>query len=190
MAHSGAPKKLASLGQALAYRNSQILHKFVEHYDVSLAQSRELFTETKKWLWLNAQPDAPRMVVTREMIIIDEMWHTFVLFTDCYHRYCLRNFGRFLHHRPTTKREKDRAAAQRKRDPEGFRRRRLAALATQYEFICDRLGPETAIKWYAEFPQRYDRRFFERARRAPDLPDASPATRRRLAKLVDAHAER
>ncbi|MEJ7658804.1 MAG: hypothetical protein WKG07_03825 [Hymenobacter sp.] len=41
-----------------------------------------------------------------DLLIIDEMWHNFILFTPAYHAFCQAHFQKYLHHVPATKQEK------------------------------------------------------------------------------------
>jgi len=155
--------KQCSLSHALRYRNREIPLRFADQYGVSYEDAEELFTETKKWLWLNTRADAPPLVVTAEMKMLDEMWHNFVLFTPEYIKYCEERFGRYVHHVPTPIAEKKRIRAAFQQDPEGAGESRNRELAAQYEYIYEKLGEETLIKWQVELPYRYDRAFFLRA---------------------------
>jgi len=31
---------------------------------------------------------------------VDNIWHEFILFTRLYHKFCIQNFGKFIHHQP------------------------------------------------------------------------------------------
>lgn len=173
--------KQCSLSYALRYRNREILLRFADQYGVSLADAEELFTETKKWLWLNTRADAPPLVVTIEMKMLDEMWHNFVLFTPEYIGYCESRFGRYVHHLPTPVGEKKRVRAAFRRDPEGAGERRNRELAAQYDYIYEKLGEETLIKWQVELPYRFDRTFFLRAAKH----GAPPPLGRRMRSLFE-----
>jgi hypothetical protein len=155
--------KQCTLARALRYRNREVLLRFVDQYGVSEAEAEELFTETKKWLWLNTRADAPALVVTFEMKMLDEMWHNFALFTPDYAKYCQDCFGAYVHHVPTNSTEKQRARDDFRRDPDATAERRHRELAPQYENIYDKLGEDTLIKWQVELPLRFDRAFFLRA---------------------------
>ena len=172
-----------SLEAALRYRNRHLIDRFVEHYKVSPAEAMEVFGDAKRWLWLNSLPDAPRLYISAPILIIDEMWHTFVLFTAAYTAYCESTFGRYMHHRPTTESEKRRSEREAARDPAGFARRRRRQLEKQYRFIAEHLGPATLRRWYVEYLLRYDRAFF--ARLGIELPDFAPEVAERLAELRD-----
>ena len=90
------------------------------------------------------------------------MWHTFVLFSDAYADYCESTFGRVIHHVPTSRRDRQRAARLFARDPERVARQRRKQAEQQYRFIAEKLGDQALVRWYAEYPLRYDAAFFRR----------------------------
>jgi hypothetical protein len=156
---AGGEPRPCSLEQALAYRNDQILHKFQERWNVSFEEADELFEETKKWLWLQAAarhvPDAPPLAMTVALAIVDEMLHTFILFTREYIQYCDDNYGVYLHHTPMTKKEKDAKLAWFKSAPEQMLAHEADFLSGMYAFTYDLLGEQTVQRWYAEYPLKY-----------------------------------
>jgi len=158
IAGGGEPRS-CSLEQALAYRNDQILHKFRERWDVSLEEADELFEETKKWLWLQVaarhHPDSPPLAMTVALAMVDEMLHTFILFTREYIQYCDENYGVYLHHTPMTKKEKDARLAWFKSAPDQMLAHEADFLSGMYAFTYDLLGEETVKRWYAEYPVKY-----------------------------------
>lgn len=146
-----------SLQRALAYRNDQIVFRFMETYGVTLRDARELFLEAKRWIWLMARSEAcggPTLIIDDRLIMIDEMWHTFILFSKEYHRYCETHFGHYVHHAPTTRRQVERTRALRRKDPAGFLQRAERRLRRQYTFIYDQLGRDTLLRWYEELPRK------------------------------------
>ena len=155
--------QVCTFNEALNYQNDSIVYKFMEYYDVSFEEASDLFEETKKWMWLCAvaieehrqgqQP--PQLTIDESMMFLDEMWHTFILFTREYHWYCMEKFGFFIHHVPTTKEEKERSARKWADDPEGAQAEREEQLRAQYSYIYDKLGEETLVKWYGEWPEKY-----------------------------------
>jgi hypothetical protein len=165
---------------ALGYTNEEITHKFTSHWRVSGNEADELFTETKRMLWVMAGMTRRRQRFTVDvpLRILDEMWHTFVLFTREYHAYCQRVFGRYIHHTPRTMADTRRERSERAASPAAFIRRQVAARETQWRFIRDAAGEETLLKWYVELPLRYDARFF----RSRSIP--LPMTYRPPASLV------
>jgi len=156
---AGGEPRPCSLEQALAYRNDQILHKFQERWDVSFEEAGELFEETKKWLWLQVAarqlPKSPPLAMTVALAMVDEMLHTFILFTREYIQYCDENYGVYLHHTPMTKKEKDAKLAWFKSAPEQMLAHEAEFLSGMYAFTYDLLGEETVRRWYAEYPVKY-----------------------------------
>jgi hypothetical protein len=176
---AGGEPRPCSLAQALAYRNDQILHKFRERWDVSHEEADELFEETKKWLWLQVaarqRPEAPPLAMTVALAMVDEMLHTFILFTREYIQYCDDNYGVYLHHTPMTKKEKDAKLAWFKSAPEQMLAHEAEFLSRMYAFTYDLLGEETVTRWYAQYAVKYSgTRMSELAR-----------DRRRFAKVDD-----
>ncbi|MDI1479264.1 hypothetical protein [Polyangium sp. y55x31] len=152
-------KKLASLDEVLAYENRDVVQRFLESYPIDPADAEALFTETKRWLWLIGQKSKlrgrKRLLVTRPMAALDEMWHCFLLFTQDYVAFCFRFFGQFIHHQPVTLAEKTRTRRRMQRDPEGFTRAFARQMEWQYGFIAEHLGEETLRRWYVELPSKY-----------------------------------
>jgi len=155
-----SPESIRPLHETLRYRNESVVRKFREGYAVTAAQADELFTELKRWLWLNAtagaDTEAPELFISAELIGIDEMWHTFVLFTKEYAAFCQRYFGQFLHHAPTTFEQK------RRRVPLRDLRDRSDRAA---DYICATLGDDTFIHWYGALAKRYSSAQLEKRRR-------------------------
>lgn len=90
------------------------------------------------------------------LVVIDEMWHNFVLFTKEYTQFCKEYFGYYLHHGPATEAEEleNRARFQ---GLQGKDRMEAVkdAKRPQYEYIYDHLGEETFVKWYVDYPKIY-----------------------------------
>lgn len=166
---SGAPR-LASLEQVLADEgewSDEVIHRFVDDFrakGVTLSQAEEVFRETKRWLWLCAyrkeqfeqgKISFSQIPLASEALVIDLMWHTFLLFTKDYSDFCQRNFGFFIHHYPMSREQKRIAAQEQLKDPLAFRAKRMAELRPVYEYIHDVLGRETLVRWLDEFPKKY-----------------------------------
>ena len=108
--------EIKSLADTLAYKNDHIIYKFLEKHDVSFEEAEDIFTETKRWLWYRGKliHDAKsnnkilkQSFIDIPLLIIDEMWHTFILFTKDYRLFCQNYLYTFIDHNPTTKTEKD-----------------------------------------------------------------------------------
>jgi hypothetical protein len=155
----------ASLDTVLAYRNDDVVDRFCAEWEVERGEAEALFGELLRWLWLCAQPDGPHLAITEPLLALDEMWHTFVLFTADYDRFCRDHFGRFLHHAPATRANRDAEAALREADPAAAAALGEARERAQYEHVLDTLGEDTLLRWYVDLPTRFDEAFFRTARR-------------------------
>lgn len=150
------------LDVVLAYENDEVVQRFASDFKVSRQDADEVFLETKRWLWLCADEMSrakdglgERIPLLSEARAIDLMWHTFVIFTRDYARFCEKYFGFFVHHQPRTQVEKDAWAKRIEADREGALRERRALMRRGYELVCDRLGQGVLKKWCEDFPARF-----------------------------------
>lgn len=144
------------LAEVLRYRHIEVIRRFREQFPVSEREAHSIFRETKKWLWLCATSPTPgRLAVTDQILVIDEMWHTFLMYTQDYHAFCLRAFGKFLHHVPTTEAEKARQRRRMQTYPERVAHEVETETRWQCGLIAERLGEATLRKWYLDYPKRY-----------------------------------
>jgi len=158
---------LRPLSEALAYRDRHVVDRFVEHYGLPREEAEDLFVETLRWLWLCAHADgdprAPKLFVDDCLAMLDEMWHTFVLFTREYTQFCDEYLGGYIHHVPTTVEQKQRIESEQTRDPEGFKKQHEVKLRAQYDYVYDELGEDVLIKWYSTYPDKYPPAFVKSA---------------------------
>ncbi len=158
-------RSVPPLDRVLEYKNEDVIDGFLKSFDVSRGEAEKIFKETLKWLWLSMHSgdftyeDVEIMGIDTPLTIIDEMWHTFILYTPAYTRFCKTYFGEYLHHQPTTKsREKrfdERLAAM---TPDARIDYMRAQKRAKYGQIYDTLGHETFVTWYLEFPERYSKK--------------------------------
>jgi hypothetical protein len=129
------------LDDVLAYRHEGVIRRYLKEHGGTQRQTEEVFRETLKWLYLchKASEDGFACAITPELEKIDEMWHTFLLFTLDYADFCQRHFGTFIHHLPTE--AEDEAVGE---DEEAARTR----LTVQYGLVYDLLGEQTLTAWY------------------------------------------
>lgn len=154
--------KLAQLEDVLEYENEEVIYKFLEYWNLSLEEGQDLFIEMKKWLWLNAfsyaerrkGAESPHFSITFPLFLMDEMWHTFVLFTLDYRRFCMRFFGYYLNHAPATRAEKEKVKAEIQADPDAYWAKQEALNEARFSYIYDHLGEETLVKWFSEWTDR------------------------------------
>ncbi|MGX9522951.1 glycine-rich domain-containing protein [Vibrio mediterranei] len=151
------PLRVSPLATILNYRNDDVISKFCKEWDVSKEDAEEIFNETLKFMYLasKCQTECINIEVHEHIQVIDEMWHTFILFTDSYHKFCQDNLGGFLHHFPFTKnmlKEEMKHVAKLNSD---FLTEKRNLFNQQISKINELLGENTTIKWYAEFATKY-----------------------------------
>lgn len=87
------------LGEALAFEAPFVVDRLVrDHVAATAAEAHALFTEAKRYLVLCAA--SPELSFGMHSAMVDEAWHTFILFTAEYTGYGRRYFGDYLHHAP------------------------------------------------------------------------------------------
>ncbi|MCL1049518.1 hypothetical protein L2755_07790 [Shewanella abyssi] len=133
----------------LEYKNANVVEAFCKRYSVEESDANDIFEQMLKWfVFCTDKKSSGFRNIDDSTLIIDEMWHTFILFTVDYSDFCRKYVGYYLHHQPSTNAE---LVGQRKRTLEEVRTKKK----TQYELVYDILGKETFIKWYHEYPERY-----------------------------------
>jgi hypothetical protein len=78
-----------------------------------------------------------------------------LLHTVDYSAYCEDNFGRYLHHVPTSTGELEHAREEAARDPDRFVEKQVRRATAQYEEIQRLLGDAVLKKWTLDYPARY-----------------------------------
>lgn len=152
--------KLPTLEAVLAYQHRDVVYRFQKTYGVSQAEAEDIFDQVKKWLWLanvrRQQGITEGLNIDHPLVVIDEMWHNFVLFTKEYSAFCQHFFGYYIHHAPATEAEETqyRTSLQQRKKSE-VRAVKMAMKRPQYEYIYDHLGKDTFVKWYIEYPRKF-----------------------------------
>lgn len=100
------------LSTVLSYTNPKVLDRYQRDYPDNKLCASDAFQNLMKYLWLSAKLkkekfEAPvgkkpqfASLVFPVMREIDDMWHTFLLFTRDYREFCLQHFDLFLDHTP------------------------------------------------------------------------------------------
>jgi hypothetical protein len=152
-----------TLDEVLQYTNRDVVYRFMKTYGISWDAAEDIFEQVKKWLWLadhrRKSGIEQGLSIDMPIVVIDEMWHNFVLFTREYTEFCKRYFGYYLHHAPTTEAEElEHRGRLDSLPPMERMRARKDRMRGQYEYIFDHLGKETFVKWYLEYPKTYSYR--------------------------------
>ncbi|MBA2711001.1 MAG: hypothetical protein H0U57_10450 [Tatlockia sp.] len=104
-----------NLQTILKYKNDDILKRYEMDYPSNQLSGEEALRELIKFLWLTQkhEEDQAALPIDQQLDFIcgipeeiDDMWHTFILFTKDYMDFCAENFGKFLHHAPTAATER------------------------------------------------------------------------------------
>ena len=172
-------KPLASLEEVLAYQNETVVYEMMDQYDIPFDEAEEIFTETKKWLWICANwhrdylegKEIPDLIVTYDLLIIDEMWHTFMLYSFDYTNFCNNFFGYYLHHQPTPPpfnkikkmdRPQGTPGSPFSTSDEIENRITKEQLEGVLNYIYDLVGGDTINLWYDVYPDKYGIDFFQK----------------------------
>lgn len=151
-----------SLAALLQYKNEDVISRFTDLFEIPEGEAEDIFTETKKFLYISRQPG---VFIPDELLIVDEMWHNFILFTATYHDFCARYFGAYLHHLPASRAEKIQHRQQLAADAVSARNAFKEKLTAFMSITYDQLGHETMIRWFQEYPQRYSKQAIKNLRK-------------------------
>ena len=140
---TAATTQPVALADVLAYHHPGVIRRYAKDYGASPEEATELFDEALKWLYLCYRsatdlPEGTGCTLGQDIAKIDDMWHTFLLFTRDYAVFCQHYFGVFLHHLPTDDEERQVV------DEDALRQR----VEQQYALIYDVLGEETLTAWH------------------------------------------
>lgn len=137
-----------SLNTILQYKNQAVIERYERDFPNNTLSGEAAFTELMKYFWLsnqhkiayNLDPENKELQFScylfSEMKDIDDMWHSFLLFTRDYMAFCDDHFGEFQHHTPI---ESEQIASNEE----------VEAHLTRYlSYIYDTLGEETLMLWF------------------------------------------
>lgn len=146
---------MKSLDEVLQYKNERVIEKFREDYYFDSGEAELIFSETVKWLWLAADRkiDVP-CAMYHPMLVMDKMWHAFLLFSREYEAFCKGELGRVIYHEPHTRGESMRRLTPTADNPAPLDKL-YAEIADFQSYVYDRLGPETLLRWFVQFPHVY-----------------------------------
>ncbi len=138
------------LAEFINYRNLEALSRFEFQYKIAGAEAELIFEDVLNYLWLTAtlddrrqkDPETPDITIWNGMVVLDEMWHCFILVTEQYTDFCNKNFGRYIHHPPPLFKffvnEKNL----------GTERSEEILVEELIPLVYEELGEEVAIRWF------------------------------------------
>lgn len=140
-----------SINEILNFNHPALFERYNKTYPDNKLSAQEAVNEVIKYLWLTQKhqldklnfPDNKELdficSMYPEMCEIDDMWHTFLLFTKDYTDFCIKHFGQYIHHTPKT-------------NEEPYNIQYFEIEFTRYlSYVYDNLGEETVKKWFADW---------------------------------------
>ncbi|MFT4058992.1 MAG: hypothetical protein QM652_05525 [Legionella sp.] len=91
----------ADLATILSYRNPEVVAYFCHHHpEYSLVEGEKLFTDLLSWMWLNLQraTQDKKTYLFGPLLVLDKLWHCFILHTRDYCDFSMRYLGTYFHH--------------------------------------------------------------------------------------------
>lgn len=89
--------KAQTVDRARRFPLADVIKRYSVEQRLPLSIAQEHFRELKRYLALCALAPNARYPMT---IPIDDAWHTFLLYTERYAKFCAVVGGRFIHHHP------------------------------------------------------------------------------------------
>ncbi|MCE3045925.1 hypothetical protein [Legionella sp. 16cNR16C] len=143
--------RMPELNVLINYKNNKIISRYTRDYPEAVLQAEDALKELMKYIWLCLKHKAEKQmnpnndllnfscVIHSEMSDIDNMWHTFLLFTKDYQHFCNEYLnGDFFHHEPII--------AEENISSDNYERE----LSDYLSYIYDNLGEETLLKWFKQ----------------------------------------
>lgn len=152
----------AQLEDILSYNNEDIISRFTDMFEIDEEEAIDIFQETKKFLYV-CQVEG--VFIPDDLLILDEMWHNFILFTKEYHAFCNKYFNRYFHHLPASKKEKEEQHLKNIQDPEKAHAGYLQKLQHVISTVYDLLGESAVIKWFQVYPVKYSKENIKQLRK-------------------------
>ena len=85
-----------SISEIMAYEHNALLDRYVKDYGGTRERAVRCFQALKQFLTVCS----PVWGLKAASESVDDMWHTFLLFTRDYQNFCDEYLGRFIHHQP------------------------------------------------------------------------------------------
>ncbi|MEN0057213.1 MAG: hypothetical protein AAGB31_00125 [Bdellovibrio sp.] len=137
------------LADLLSYQNERVTNRYMRDFKASPEEAQRVFTDLMKWFYLlhryasegyyfEKNPKHFELGMYDETQKIDNMWHTFILFTIDYTDFGWQQLGYYQHHQPFDQ-------VQPKSKAQTLRERQL-----MYGFIAASLGVETLRDWFVD----------------------------------------
>ncbi|KTD05971.1 hypothetical protein Lgra_2748 [Legionella gratiana] len=89
------------LSEIVQYQNQAVVAYFCSrHPEFTVQEGNILFTDLLSWMWFNAQRAklGKKTHLFGPLLLLDELWHAFILHTRDYVNFSMHYFGGYFHH--------------------------------------------------------------------------------------------
>lgn len=142
--------QIPSLDKVLDFRCPEAVAVFQREFNIPLCDAERLFVQMLKWLWIGMYHKADEnkskpkeLAIFPPIIVLDEMWHCFILCTRAYREFCDVYFGQYIDHEPHV------GPSDEKADRTLFKE--------NIRYISDVMGDEVVTLWYGVYGILYSR---------------------------------
>ncbi|MFT5766047.1 MAG: hypothetical protein ACI8X3_003485 [Saprospiraceae bacterium] len=150
---------IKSLEETLAYKNKFAIDRFKQTRPDAAEEADLIFDDLKRFLWLVATQEerkakgeeVPDLSFAQSMLVLDDMWHAFILCTNFYTEFCNEYFGNYIHH-PT---DMPKYIKNTKTDGMEEEEAMSIFLTEMITRVIEEFGEEIAERWfdyYAKYP--------------------------------------
>jgi len=101
--YSKQDKKAKIIETAMSFPMDDLLRKYCMEHSLPIETGREHEREIKRFLALSVINSSTKYMMSGPM---DELWHSFILFTKKYHDFCYLVAGHYIHHTPSIPNDK------------------------------------------------------------------------------------
>lgn len=121
--------------------NMIVIERYCRDYKHSIDYGIEVYKAFLKFMYLMDMLYQKKVKVhmLKEILEVDRMWHTFLLFTADYAEFCHQYFGRFLHHCPVSE-----------ENPPPTDEDKRVFISDLVVAINQEFGKETLTEWFVE----------------------------------------
>ncbi len=148
------PKEI-NLEALLEFHHEETILRFLDCFDMPYEEAADIFREMKLLLALMAKYPEEYIFTHEPLWVIDEMWHTFLMYSKDYEEFCYKYFGKMMHHEPIERAKKMEVINRLETDQEETEKELSPYVRNLYSLIYDYLGRDTLVKWVHVYGQKY-----------------------------------
>lgn len=148
----------------LDYTDENVIYRFSNLYKMDMDEINDIFMEMKVFLAISSISKDNEVYINNDLLVIDEMWHNFILFTKAYEEFCKKFFGVFIHHLPISKNERESFLKLREEKPEEASKIFLEKEENLITAVYDCCGEQKVRKWFETYPEKYTKEYLKSIR--------------------------